>query len=285
MGAMQAIRIHGFGGPEALELEDVPVPTPGPGEALVRMAMAGVNYRDVYERVGRYGGTPPLTAGAEGAGTVEAVGAGASGVAPGDRVAFTNVPGAYAQYVVAPADRLIPLPDGISFELGAAFPLQGMTAHYLVHEFYRVTPGTTVLVHAAAGGMGLLLVQMLAQMHARVIGTTSTQAKAEAVRAAGAQDVILYTQQNFASVVKELTGGKGADLVLDGASARRRFPAVWKPCARVERWCSTARPAARPIRFRPTACNRVRSPLPAERCRTSSQRARNCCAAQTTSSR
>lgn len=223
MVAMQAIRINAFGGPEALALEEIPTPKAGPGEALVRMAMAGVNYRDVYERVGRYGGTPPLTAGAEGAGTVEAVGEGVTLVRAGDRVAFTNVPGAYAQYVVAPADRLIPLPGDVSFELGAAFPLQGMTAHYLVHEYYDVTPGTTVLVHAAAGGMGLLLVQMLAHMRARVIGTTSTQAKAEAARDAGAQDVILYTQQNFASVVKELTGGNGADLVLDGVG-KTTFP-------------------------------------------------------------
>jgi NADPH:quinone reductase len=221
---MKAIRINSFGGPEVLQLEDAPAPKPGAGEALVRMAFAGINYRDVYERIGRYGGTPPLTAGAEGAGTVDSVGDGVTGVLPGDRVAFTNVLGADAQYAAVPVDRLIPLPDDVSLEIGAAFPLQGMTAHYLVHDYYHVTPGTTVLVHAAAGGVGLLLVQMLTAMQARVIGTTSTQEKAEAVRDAGAQDVILYTQTtNFAAVVNELTEGKGADLVFDGVG-KTTFP-------------------------------------------------------------
>jgi NADPH2:quinone reductase len=220
---MNAIRIPRFGGPEVLELQDLPKPQPGPGEALVRIAMAGVNYRDVYERVGRYGGTPPMTAGAEGAGTVESVGEGVTDLAPGARVAFTNILGAYAEYVVAPAERLIPLPDDVSFETGAAFPLQGMTAHYLVHEYYDITPGTNVLVHAAAGGVGLLLVQMLKAMRARVIATTSTEAKAQIVRDAGADDVILYTQTNFADETKRLTDGRGADLVLDGVG-KTTFP-------------------------------------------------------------
>ena len=216
MGCMKAIVIPAFGGPEALQLQEVPTPTPGPGEALVRMAAAGVNYRDVYERIGRYGGTPPLIAGAEGAGTVEAIGAGVTEVKSGDRVAFASLPGSYAEYVAAPAARLIPLPAALSMIEGAAFPLQGITAHYLVHEYYDVTPQTTVLVHAAAGGVGLLLVQMLKHLGARVIGTTSSEEKARLVRDAGADDVILYTQADFVDEAKRLTGGNGVDLVLDG---------------------------------------------------------------------
>ncbi|HTU68997.1 MAG TPA: quinone oxidoreductase [Candidatus Baltobacteraceae bacterium] len=220
---MKAIRIPVFGGPEVLQLQDLPTPAPGRGEALVRMAAAGVNYRDVYERTGRYGGTPPITAGAEGAGTVEAVGDDVRDVRVGERVAFTNVLGAYAQYVVAPADRLIPLPEGLSMIEGAAFPLQGLTAQYLVHEYYHVTPQTTVLLHAAAGGVGLLLVQMLKTIGARVIGTTSTDEKAAVAREAGADDVILYTRENFVDAVKKLTEGSGVDLVLDGVG-KSTFP-------------------------------------------------------------
>ncbi len=223
MRAMKAIVIPAFGGLDALQLQEIPTPSPGPGEALVRLAAIGVNYRDVYERIGRYGGTPPLVAGAEGAGTVESVGEGVQGLRAGDRVAFTNILGAYAEYIVAPADRLIPLPDDISFETGAAFPLQGMTAHYLVHEYYDVTPGTNVLVHAGAGGMGLLLIQLLKAKNARVITTTSTDEKATTARRAGADDVILYTKTNFAESVKSLTNGVGADLVLDGVG-KTTFP-------------------------------------------------------------
>jgi NADPH:quinone reductase len=213
---MKAIVIPTFGGPDVLELQDVPTPTPGPGEALVRIAAAGVNYRDIYERTGRYGGTPPLIAGAEGAGTVEAVGEGVGLVKAGDRVAFTNLPGAYAEYIAAPADRLVPLPDALSMIEGAAFPLQGMTAHYLVHAYYDVTPQTTVLVHAAAGGVGLLLVQMLKNIGARVIGTTSRQEKGKLAREAGADEIIMYTTANFVEEIKRLTNGEGVDLVLDG---------------------------------------------------------------------
>jgi NADPH2:quinone reductase len=213
---MKAIVIPRFGGPDVLQVQDVPKPAPGAGEALVRMAAIGVNYRDVYERTGRYGGAPPIIAGAEGAGTVEALGDSVRDVRIGDRVAFTSVPQAYAEYVVAPADRLIPLPEKLSMIEGAAFPLQGLTAHYLIHEYYHVTPQTSVLVHAAAGGVGLLLVQMLKAIGARVIGTTSTQEKAAIVRAAGADDVILYTQTDCVDAVKTLTNGAGVDLVLDG---------------------------------------------------------------------
>ncbi len=216
MKNMKAIVIPSFGGSDVLQLGDIPAPAPAAGEALVRIAAVGVNYRDIYERMGRYGGTPPMVAGAEGAGTVEALGDGVRDIRVGDRVAFTGIPRAYAEYVVAPADRLIPLPDGLSMIEGAAFPLQGLTAHYLVHEYYHVTPKTTVLVHAAAGGVGLLLVQMLKTIGARVIGTTSTQEKAAIVRGAGADDVILYTQTNCTDAVKAVTNGAGVDLVLDG---------------------------------------------------------------------
>jgi NADPH:quinone reductase len=213
---MKAIVIPAFGGPDVLELQDLPTPAPGPGEALVRIAAAGVNYRDVYERTGRYGGTPPIVAGAEGAGTVEAIGEGVTVVKRGDRVAFTNILGAYADHLVAPADRLIPLPDALSMIEGAAFPLQGMTAHYLVHEYYHVVPGSTVLVHAAAGGVGLLLVQMLKNLGARVIGTTSTQEKAQLAHEAGADEMILYTKTDFVAEAKRLTNGNGVDFVIDG---------------------------------------------------------------------
>jgi NADPH:quinone reductase len=213
---MKAIVIPKFGGPEVLELQDVPTPAPKAGEALVRIAAAGVNYRDVYERTGRYGGTPPLIAGAEGAGTVEAVGEGVTVVKPGDRVAFTNILGAYAEYLAAPADRFVPLPDGLSMIEGAAFPLQGMTAHYLVNEYYDVTPGTTVLVHAVAGGVGLILTQMLKAKGAHVIGTTSSEEKAAIAREAGADEIIVYTKTNFVDDVKRLTDGKGVDFVIDG---------------------------------------------------------------------
>jgi NADPH2:quinone reductase len=158
----------------------------------------------------------PFTPGREGAGVVEAVGPGAGGVGPGDRVAYTGVPGSYAEAGVVPADSLIPLPDGLSFEQGAAFPLQGLTAHYLLHEFRRPGPGDTVLIHAAAGGMGLLLVQWARHLGARVLGTASTQAKAEAARASGADEVIRYTRQDFVAEVRRLTGGRGADLIIDG---------------------------------------------------------------------
>jgi NADPH2:quinone reductase len=222
---MKAIVVTEYGGPEVLRLQEVERPEPGPGHALVRLAAIGINYMDVYQRTGfgRYRGQLPLIPGAEGAGTVESIGQGVTAVRPGDRVAYTGVPRSYAEYVAAPADRLIPLPDDISFEQGSAFPLQGMTAHYLVHEFYHVRPGTSVLVHAVAGGVGLLLTQMLRNLGARVIGTTSSEQKADIAREAGAQDVILYTKGNFVDRVRELTNDKGADFILDGVG-KSTFP-------------------------------------------------------------
>jgi NADPH:quinone reductase len=214
---MQAIRIHEHGGPEALRHEDAPDPAPGPHQALVRLAAVGVNFIDVYFRTGLYQPAGlPFTPGQEGAGTVEAVGEGVTEVAPGDRVAWTGVQGSYAELAVVPADRLVKLPNGLDFRQGAAALLQGMTAHYLACSTYSLKPGDTCLVHAAAGGVGLLLCQIARLRGARVFGTASTPDKAELAREAGAEEVILYTEQDFTAEVKRLTGGHGVQVVYDG---------------------------------------------------------------------
>jgi NADPH2:quinone reductase len=221
---MKAIRVSEYGGPEVLREQEVEVPSVGPGQVLVRLHAAGVNFADVYQRRGGFGPSQlPFTAGREGAGVVESVGAGVDTVKPGDRVAYAGVHGSYAEASVVPADRLIPLPADLPFEQAAAFPLQGMTAHYLLHEFRPVKPGMTVLVHAAAGGMGLLLVQWAKHLGARVLGTVSTEAKVQAAREAGADAVIQYTQQDFAAATRRLTGGAGADLIIDGVG-KTTFP-------------------------------------------------------------
>jgi NADPH2:quinone reductase len=216
---MKAVRVHAPGGPEMMKLDDVPEPTPGPGQAAVRIAAAGVNYIDIYYRSGQYKAQLPVTLGLEGAGTVTGVGPGVSDVTVGDRVAWTGVPGSYAQVNVIPADRLVKLPEGLSFKDGAAAMLQGMTAHYLVASTYPLRPGDACLVHAAAGGVGLLLCQMAKMRGATVIGTVSTEEKAQLARGAGADHVILYTQQDFAAEVKRLTGGAGVHAVYDGVGA------------------------------------------------------------------
>lgn len=216
---MKAIRIHAPGGPEALKLDDVPEPTPAAGQAAVKLAAAGVNYIDVYFRTGVYKAPLPLTIGLEGAGTVTAVGQGVSDVKAGDTVAWTGVPGSYAQMNVVPADRLVKLPSGVQPKDGAAAMLQGMTAHYLVKSSYPLKKGDTCLVHAAAGGMGLLLCQMGKMLGATVIGTVSTEEKAALAKAAGAEHVILYTKQDFEAEVKRITGGRGVDVVYDGVGA------------------------------------------------------------------
>ncbi|MBI2529417.1 MAG: quinone oxidoreductase [Candidatus Rokubacteria bacterium] len=216
---MKAIRVHTPGGPEVLRLEDVPEPTPGAGQALVKLEAAGLNYIDVYFRTGANKVPLPFTPGLEGAGTVTALGAGVSDVKVGDRVAYTGIPGSYAQLNVCPANRLVKLPDGLSFRDGAAAMLQGMTAHYLVVSTYPLRKGETCLVHAAAGGMGLLLCQMAKMRGATVIGTASTEEKAALARAAGADHVIVYTTQDFVAEVKRITGGRGVDVVYDGVGA------------------------------------------------------------------
>lgn len=214
---MKAIRVEQLGGPEVLKFEDVaPIEEPGPGQAVVRIVAAGVNFMDVGQRRGTYPRQVPFTPGAEGAGVVESVGQGVSDVRPADRVAFTGLPGAYAEAIVADATRLIPLPNDFTFEQGAAFPLQGMTAHYLIHEFRKPKPGDFVLVHAAAGGMGGLLVQWARHLGATVIGTTSTEEKARTAREAGAQHVIVYSDEDFVAETKRITQGHGADLIIDG---------------------------------------------------------------------
>jgi NADPH2:quinone reductase len=212
---MQAIRVHQFGGADVLSLDQVPVPAPGPGEARVKLEAAGVNYIDIYHRTGQYKGALPLTLGQEGAGVVEAVGANVTEVKPGDRVAYASQQGSYAEYQVVSAWRLVPIPAAISTQQAAAVMLQGMTAHYLCHSTYPLRPGDTALVHAAAGGVGLLLVQMAKRCGARVIGTVSTEEKAQLARQAGADEVILYTQTDFEAEVKRFTAGKGVHVVYD----------------------------------------------------------------------
>jgi NADPH2:quinone reductase len=212
---MRAIRVPQYGGPEAMKLEDLPTPSPGDGQALVRIEAAGVNFIDVYQRTGLYKNPLPVPLGLEGAGTVEAVGGGVTTVRPGERVAWTGVPGSYATHNVVPADRLVTLPAGVDARAGAAAMLQGMTAHYLAHSTYALRAGDTCLVHAAAGGVGLLLCQMAKRAGARVIGTVSTEEKAALARRAGADEVILYTRQDFEAEVKRLTGNKGLQVVYD----------------------------------------------------------------------
>lgn len=212
---MHAIRIHATGGPEALRYEELPQPRPGAGQVLVRVAAAGVNYIDTYHRSGLYPLALPATLGQEGAGTVEALGPEVTSLALGDRVAWTGVPGSYAEYVLAPADRLVIVPQALTLEQAAAAMLQGMTAHYLACTTYPLQPGQSCLVHAAAGGVGLLLVQIAKLRGARVIGTVSTSAKAELAREAGADHVIRYTEEDFEAEVKRLTDGAGVQVVYD----------------------------------------------------------------------
>jgi NADPH2:quinone reductase len=212
---MKAVRIHAPGGPEALRYDDVPELTPKDGEAIVKVDAAGLNYIDVYYRTGLYKADLPTTLGMEAGGTVTAVGPNVGDVKVGDKVAYTGVPGAYAQYAAVPAARLVTLPAGLSTRQGAAAMLQGMTAHYLACSTYPLKSGDTCLVHAAAGGVGLLLCQIARMRGARVIGTVSTQEKAKLAREAGADDVILYTTQDFEAEVKRITGGKGLQVVYD----------------------------------------------------------------------
>jgi NADPH2:quinone reductase len=212
---MKAIRIHAPGGPEVMKLEDAPQPTPKAGEALVKVDAAGLNYIDVYFRSGQYKAEYPLVLGLEAGGTVTAVGPNVSEVKVGDKVAYTGVPGAYAEYAVVPAARLVVLPAGVSTKQGAAAMLQGMTAHYLACSTYPLKSGDTCLVHAAAGGVGLLLCQIAKMRGARVIGTVSTEEKAKLAREAGADETINYTTQDFEAEVKRLTGGKGVQVVYD----------------------------------------------------------------------
>jgi len=212
---MKAIRVHEFGGVEALKLDEVPLLEPGPGEARVKIEAAGVNFIDIYHRTGQYRGALPLTLGQDAAGVVDAVGPSVTEVKPGDRVAYALTQGTYAEYGIASAWKLVPIPDNIGAPQAAAAMVQGLTAHYLACSTFPLKPGDIALVHAAAGGLGALLVQIAKQLGAFVIGTVSTEEKATIAREAGADEVILYTQTDFEAEVKRLTNGRGVDVVYD----------------------------------------------------------------------
>ena len=217
---MKAVFVEQPGGPENLKYADLPKPTPGPGQALVKIAAAGVNFIDVYFRTGLYKADPPVVLGNEAAGTVEAVGTDVTDVKPGDRVAYAMARGSYAEYAVLPSWQLVRLPDAVDFQTGAAAMLQGMTAHYLTHSTYALKAGETCLIHAAAGGVGLLLVQMAKMIGARVIGTAGTAEKAEQAKAAGADDVVVYTQEDF------VPKAKGVHVVYDSVGKSTFLPSL-----------------------------------------------------------
>ncbi|MGH9634891.1 MAG: quinone oxidoreductase family protein [Candidatus Angelobacter sp.] len=213
---MKAIQVQKTGGPEVLTLVDLSIPKPKANEAVVKIAASGINFIDVYFREGRYPATLPFVDGQEAAGTVTEVGSEVKSVKPGDRVAYSNVIGSYAEYAAVPAERLVQVPDKISDQQAAAAMLQGMTAHYLINTTYPLKKGETALIHAAAGGVGLLLVQMAKNIGARVIGTAGSEEKAKLARDAGADEVIIYTNQDFEAETKRLTENKGVHVVYDG---------------------------------------------------------------------
>ena len=216
---MKTVRVHKYGGPEALAIDDIPIPEPKAGEARVKIEAIGVNFIDIYQRTGLYPLQTPFTAGSEGAGIVDAVGDGVNEVKKGDRVAYAMVLGSYAEYAIVPAAKLVPVPANIDSKSAAAIMLQGMTAHYLTHSTYALKKGDTALIHAAAGGVGLLLIQIAKMLGARVIGTVSTEEKAQLAKQAGADELILYTQTDFLAEVKKLTEGKGVEVVYDSVGA------------------------------------------------------------------
>jgi NADPH2:quinone reductase len=216
---MRAIRIHETGGPEVMQLETIDDPVPGPGDALVRMESIGVNFIETYHRTGHYKSPLPFTPGTEGAGTVVAVGVGVVDVAVGDRVASQSFQGSYAELSIAKADKLVAIPDGLESRVAAAAMLQGMTGHYLATSVYPLKAGDRCLVHAAAGGVGLILCQIARRMGAHVIGTVSTEKKAALAQEAGANDTILYTTQDFVAEVKRITNGAGVHVVYDSVGA------------------------------------------------------------------
>jgi NADPH2:quinone reductase len=215
---MKIVRVHEFGGPEALQYEDAPVPDPSSGEARVRIESIGLNFIDCYHRKGLYPGGLPVTPGMEAAGVVDAVGSGTDELKVGDRVAYATHQGSYAEYTVVPAGKLVPMPDEVSTQGAAAVMLQGMTAHYLAFTTYPLGPTDTALVHAAAGGVGLLLTQMAKRAGARVIGTVSTDEKAALAKQAGADEIILYTQTDFEEETHRLTDNQGVNVVYDSVA-------------------------------------------------------------------
>jgi len=212
---MKSVRVHQYGGLEVLKYEEVPIPEPKEGEARVKIEVIGVNFIDIYHRIGRYQGSLPLTLGQEAAGIVDAVGPNVTDLGPGDRVVYASVQGAYAEYAIVPAWRLVRVPEGVTAQQAAAAMIQGMTAHYLALSTYPLKEGETALVHAAGGGTGQLLTQIAKRRGARVIGTVSTEEKARLAREAGADEVILYTRTDFEAEVKRLTKNVGVDVVYD----------------------------------------------------------------------
>jgi NADPH:quinone reductase len=212
---MRGIQVTRYGGPEVLEHVELPDPAPGPGEALIRVRVAGVNFTDVYQRTGMYPGALPFTPGVEGVGVVEKLGSGVRDVKVGDRVGWVMIKGAYAELAAIPAERLVPIPASIDDRTAAAILLQGMTAHFLLRDCYRLTKGEWILVHAAAGGVGLLMMQIAHRIGARIIGTTSTEEKAALAREAGAGEIVLYTRDDFQQAARRITGGAGVSVVYD----------------------------------------------------------------------
>ena len=219
MSTMHAIEVATPGGPEVLRLVERPLPVPGAGQVRVKNAACGVNFIDIYHRTGFYPQPLPFVPGLEGAGVVDAVGPGVTRFRPGDRVAYPNTPGAYAQYTCVPQDRLVPVPDGLPLDVAAAAMLQGLTAHCLTHSVYAIQAGDAVLIHAAAGGAGQMLVQMAKLRGARVIATVSTEAKAQIARERGADEVILYSRDDFVAQTRRLTDGAGVHAVYDSVGA------------------------------------------------------------------
>lgn len=221
---MKAIQVRQYGTPEVLQLVEMETPTPGSGEALVQISAIGVNFKDTRIRLGLYPATPvplPFTPGVEASGIVASVGEGVTDVKVGDRVTYVfNESGAYAEAAVIPAERLIPLPDDVPFNIGVALTVQGLTAHYLLHEFREIKPGITMLIHGAAGGMGLFLIQWGKHLGARVIGTVSSEQKARVAHEAGADDVILYTKQDFVEETRRLTKNEGVNFIIDGVGKK-----------------------------------------------------------------
>ena len=216
---MRAIQVLEPGGPEQLALVEVPVPAPGPGQALIKIAAIGVNFIDVYYRTGLYKAELPVSIGMEAAGAVEAIGPEVTDVAVGDRVAYAMARGSYAEYAAVPTWQLVKMPSSLDYQAAAASMLQGMTAHYLTHSTFPLSANDTALVHAAAGGTGLLIVQMAKMRGAQVIGTVSTPAKADLARGAGADQIILYSEADFEAEVKTLTWNRGVDVVYDSVGA------------------------------------------------------------------
>lgn len=223
---MQAVRLHATGAPDVLMAEPVPVPSPGAGEVLVRVEAAGVNFIDVYKRTGLYTVPLPATLGEEGAGVVASVGEGVADLAAGDRVAWAGTLGSYAEFVLVRAGKLVPIPDGIDTRTAAAVMLQGMTAHYLATSTYPLRRGDTCLIHAAAGGVGLLLVQMARRAGARVLATAGTEDKAALAREAGAHEVIVYTREDFVAETNRLTDGRGVEVVYDSVGRATFLPGL-----------------------------------------------------------